>query len=45
MFGFDGTPYKLFTRVHRNAHKFARDFLEANLETRSTLNPNDPKTN
>ena len=32
MFGFDGTPYKLFTRVHRNAHKFARDYLETNLE-------------
>ena len=32
MFGFNGTPYKISDRVHRNAHKFARDFLETNLE-------------
>lgn len=32
MFGFNGTPYKISDRVHRNAHKYGRDFLEANLE-------------
>jgi len=32
MFGFNGTPYKISDRVHRNAHKYAREFLETNLE-------------
>ena len=32
MFGYDGTPYRLSTRVHRNAHKFAREQLELQLE-------------
>ena len=32
LFGFDGTPYRISTRVHRNAHVYARDKIESQLE-------------